>query len=86
MESFSGVPSSPDASLLLTKRRCPFGESPREMKIPACDLEHRIPGDNQSLGHARGALNYQGYGKTYSPDPSKNLLYVMSKQLNLKEK
>lgn len=37
-EVSAGVPQSPDTSLLPTKRRCPFGESPRQMKVPASSL------------------------------------------------
>lgn len=46
------VPQSPDASLLLTKRRCPFGESPRDMKLPI----------NAARDHTRRAvLDYENH-------------------------
>ena len=30
-------PASPELSRLVTKRRCPFGESPQQPKIPATE-------------------------------------------------
>ena len=30
-------PASPELSRLMTKRRCPFGESPRPQKLPATE-------------------------------------------------
>lgn len=50
------VPRSPDTSLLVTKRRCPFGESPRGMKMSG-----PIDNDNNTTNGrtGRGALNYE---------------------------
>ncbi|XP_031565778.1 uncharacterized protein LOC116300942 isoform X2 [Actinia tenebrosa] len=81
MESLSEVPSSPDASLLLTKRRCPFGESPREMKVPASDLEHRIPGhDNQGYTAFQILMQHSQQSQPGTATPSYTSCWVCAKQ------
>ncbi|KXJ18735.1 uncharacterized protein LOC110231866 [Exaiptasia diaphana] len=56
VSSTLNVPRSPDTSLLLTKRRCPFGESPRGMKVSGS-----INSDDNTTNSrtGRGALSYE---------------------------
>ena len=42
MDAIVTPPVSPEASRLVTKRRCPFGESPRQCKIAATDQAKNI--------------------------------------------
>ena len=37
-------PASPELSRLVTKRRCPFGESPQQPKVPATEAVMALNG------------------------------------------
>lgn len=60
MESFITPPTSPDTSRLVTKRRCPFGESPQQCKVAATD-EARDMYTSQSQAHVEEPEISPGY-------------------------
>jgi len=50
-------PASPELSRLVTKRRCPFGESPHQSKIPATEAtmavnEHASTDNGGDVGYS----------------------------------
>lgn len=50
-------PASPELSRLVTKRRCPFGESPHQSKMPATEAtmavnEHTHTDNGEDVGYS----------------------------------